>query len=122
MRFSSILLACALLLTVACHHEPLMNAGSKVTTGGTIAGNVTTEDRHVPLAGRKVTAVDVSTGAKFDATTGVSGGYTIQVPKGRYRLDVELQSAEAIAKHPEEVTITNSDLDPHRDFVVTVKR
>ena len=120
MRFRPILLACA--LVAACHHEPLMNGGSKVTTGGTIAGNVTTEDQRVPLAGRKVTAVDVSTGAKFDATTGASGGYTIQVPKGRYRLEVELQRAEAIAKHPDEVTVTNSDLDPHRDFVVTVRR
>src|SRR6266542_1302554 len=112
----------ALCLSVACHHGRLMNAGDKQAVGGTIAGSVTTTDRNVPLAGRKVTAVDTDNGMRFDATTGVNGGYTIQVPRGRYRLEVELREGETIAKRPAATRITNSDLDARRDFEVTVKR
>jgi len=98
MSFRGMLLTSVLLLsTTACHHGRLMNGGEKQKVGGTIAGIVTASDRGVPLAGRKVTATDVASGASYDATTGVNGGYTIQVPRGKYRLSVELRDGEAPA-------------------------
>jgi Carboxypeptidase regulatory-like domain len=122
MSLRAILLTTALLLSAtACHHGRLMNGGQKQTVGGTIAGIVTASDRGVPLAGRKVTAIDVASGARYDATTGINGGYTIQVPRGKYRLAVELRDGETVSKQPAETTITNSDLDAQRDFVVTAK-
>ena len=52
---------------------------------------------------RKVTAVNARTGARFETTTGVNGGYTIKVPEeGRYRIEVELREGEIVAKGPEE--------------------
>jgi uncharacterized protein YfaS (alpha-2-macroglobulin family) len=69
-----------------------------------------------------VTATNVKTGMKFQATTGTNGGYTIKVPEtGRYRLEIELREGEIVAKGPEETDINNGDLDPGRDFEITVK-
>src|SRR3954469_6535034 len=41
MRALAALLAVTVLMTAACHHEPLMNAAAKKDVGGTIAGIVT---------------------------------------------------------------------------------
>ena len=70
------------------------------------------------MPNRKVTAVNTDSGARFDATTGTNGGYTIKVPEGRYRLEIELQSGESISKQPGETRINKSDLDTRRDFVL----
>jgi hypothetical protein len=119
-----LLLLCWLLLTsAACHPGPVIDAGAKQRpVGGTIAGLVTTTDPLVAVPGRKVTATDTKTGARYDATTAENGGYTIQVPLGTYRIDVELRSGETLAKRPAETHVGNSDLDPHRDFVITAQR
>src|SRR5207245_7853894 len=123
MRFSLLLLCCVVLTSAACHPGPVIDAGAKQpSVGGTIAGIVTTADPSVAVPGRKVTATETKTRLHYDATTALNGGYTIQVPKGTYRIDVELHEGETLAKRPDETRVTNSDLDPHRDFVITVKR
>jgi hypothetical protein len=55
-------------------------------------------------------------------TTGINGGYTLKVPEGTYRLEIELLPGEAVAKQPEETRVNRSDLDPRRDFVITARR
>jgi hypothetical protein len=71
---------------------------------------------------RKVTAIHATTGARFETTTGVNGGYTIKVPQqGRYRIEVELRDGEVIAKQPGETDVNNGDLDPGRDFEITAR-
>ena len=104
-----------------CHGEPVIDTTPQVSVGGTIAGIVSTNAK-VALANRKVTAINVGTGTRYDATTGINGGYTIKVPEGTYKLEVELQRDEAVAKQPNETHINNSDLDAGRDFVLTAKR
>jgi Carboxypeptidase regulatory-like domain len=120
MRLTNALMIVVLLISAACHPGPVISTGPQQEVGGTIAGIVST-DGKVPLAGRRVTAVDTASGAKFEVTTGVNGGYTIKVPQGTYRLEVELQEGESVAKHPGDTKINRSDLDPRRDFVVSVK-
>lgn len=44
----------------------------------------------------------------------------MQVPKGKYRLELELRPGESLAKQPEETQIDASDLDAGRDFLVTL--
>ena len=86
--------------------------------GGTIAGIVsTTSNAAVP--DRRVTAIDTVKGTKYEATTGANGGYTIQVPRGTYRLELQLLEGERVTKQPGDTKIDNSDLDPKRNFVVT---
>jgi len=123
MRLSYFALACFIVSSIACHTErPIINTGPKQpSVGGTIAGIVKTEDPRVALLSRKVTAIDVRSGSHFDATTGANGGYTIQVPVGTYRVEVELRGNETLVKQPAETHVNNGDLDPARDFVITVK-
>jgi hypothetical protein len=106
----------------ACHPGPVINTGAKQpSVGGTIAGIVSATGGTMALSARKVTATNIETGARFEASTGTNGGYTIKVPEGRYRLDVEVRPGETIAERPGETRINNGDLDPHRNFVLTLK-
>ena len=88
--------------------------------GGTIAGAVRASGGTSPLAGRKVTAVNEATGMRFDTSTGTNGGYAVKVPAGTYRLEVELRSGEKVERQPDDTEVNVGDLDPDRDFVLTV--
>jgi hypothetical protein len=108
-------------LTAACHPGPIVNTDPN-KVGGTIAGIVkTAAEPAVALPGRKVTVIDVSTGARHDTTTAANGGYTIQVPEGTYRFEIELRDGETLARQPDQTHINNSDLDAGRDFIITVR-
>jgi hypothetical protein len=121
MRFVPLVLALVVGLSAACHNGPVIDPTPNASVGGTIAGIVTTTDSTVAVPGRKVTAVEVKTGSHYDATTGTNGGYTIKVPEGTYRIDIELRDGEALAKRPDETQVNNGDLDPGRDFVITAR-
>jgi hypothetical protein len=120
MRLLFALLVCCAAASSACHPGPVIDTGPQ-PVGGTIAGIVST-DSKVPVPSRKVTAINTESGAKFEATTGANGGYTIKVPQGNYRLELELKPGETIVKHPGETKINRSDLDPHRHFVISVNK
>jgi len=120
MTIARAVLACSLLIVTACHPGPVLDPGPKLAVGGTIAGIVSNAS-NAPVPGRKVTAVNVATGARFEAITGVNGGYTIKVPEGTYKLDVEVLPSEVVAKQPAETHVNKSDLDPKRDFTIAVK-
>jgi hypothetical protein len=115
MKHTGALLVLTVLVVAACHPGPVLTPKSSV--GGTIAGIVTTAG-NAPVPDRRVSAIDVASGARYDATTGANGGYTIKVPEGTYRLEVELRAGEAVAKQPAETRIDKSDLDPRRDFTI----
>ena len=103
----------------ACR-APVITTDPGIKAGGTIAGIVRATGGSVPLVTRRVTVIHAATGARFETTTGVNGGYTIKVPEeGRYRIEVELREGEVIAKGPEETDINNGDIDAGRDFEIT---
>ena len=113
-------LASLFVLTVACR-GPVIKTEPDLKVGGTIAGIVRATDGSVALVTRKVTAIHEASGARFETTTGANGGYTIKVPEvGRYRLEVELRDGEVVAKGPGQTDVNNGDLDPGRDFEITV--
>ena len=117
-KITKLLLSLTLFGAVACHPGPVMTA--KVPAGGTIAGIVSTTG-NAAVADHKVTAIEVTTGARFDATTGANGGYTIKLPEGTYRLEIELRPGEVVTKQPAQTRVHKSDLDPHRDFTIAMK-
>jgi hypothetical protein len=108
------------LLTIGCGPRgPILGTADKPPgVGGTISGSVTAEDGQTALGARKVTAVNTETGARFDTSTATNGGYTIQVPKGSYRIELELRAGETIAKQPSRIDINTGDLDASENFVV----
>ena len=115
-------LSLCLTSSVACHPGQPLAGGVTQSAGGTVSGAVTASDKSVPLTGRKVTLTEVSSNAHYDTTTAANGGYTIQVPPGTYRIEVELRPGETLEKHPADTRVNGSDLDAGRDFVVTLKR
>ena len=118
MRLHRTLLIAALMGAAGCHPGPVIHSSPNMDVGGTIAGIVsTTSNAAVP--DRKVTAIDTVKGTKYEATTGANGGFTIQVPRGTYRLELQLLEGERVTKQPGDTKIDNSDLDPKRNFVIT---
>lgn len=107
---------------LACHHPGPIAGGTPLPVGGTIAGIVAATGGTTGLPGRKVTAIEVSSNRRYDATTGPDGGYTIKVPEGTYRIELELRPGEILQKHPEQTHVSRSDLDSGRDFVVSNAR
>ena len=120
-RLIYLLVVCVMSLT-ACHPGPVLDTDpNQPSVGGTIAGLVTTADATVAVPSRKVTATETTTGSRHEASTAANGGYTIQVPEGNYRIEVELRTGEVLAKQPDPTRVTNGDLDTGRDFVIAVK-
>ncbi len=48
----------------------------------------------------------------------MAGGFSIPVPPGKYRLEVELQGAERILQSPGTLDINESDLDANRELAI----
>ncbi len=104
----------------ACHPGPVLSTEPN-HAGGTIAGMVRATDGSVGLTTRKVTIVNTKTGEKFEGTTGPNGGYTVKVPEGTYRIEVETRAGEVVTKKPDDTQVDNGDLDSGRDFEITVR-
>ncbi len=99
---------------------PVVDTGARPAgVGGTIAGAVRATAETTALSGRKVTAINEQTNARFETSTGSAGGYTLKVPAGTYRLEVELRSGETLDVRPEPTDVGVGDIDSARDFVVT---
>jgi hypothetical protein len=106
----------------ACAPRGPLATGEKLpAVAGTISGTVREAGSNAPLSARRVTAVEVASGAKFDTSTASNGGYTMKVPVGKYHLQVELRSGESIVEAPADLEINTSDLDAGRNFTITVK-
>jgi hypothetical protein len=88
-------------------------------TPGTIGGILRAGVGGDPVAGRAVTAVSLADPTlRYSATTNVSGGFSIKVPPGKYRLEVDLMEGERIISSPGTVDINKSDLDANREVVI----
>jgi hypothetical protein len=87
------------------------------TAWGTIAGIMSGVGGE-PLSGRRVHAIPVGTSQKFSAVTNVTGGFSIPVPPGKYRLEPELQEGERVVREPGVIDINESDLDANLELVV----
>ena len=128
MRVRNLVAGLVVLLLIACAgargRGPAIGSSAQSKApdvGGTISGVVRTSEGSIPLVGRLVTAIEVTTGAKYETPTASNGGYTMKVPKGRYRLELQLRVGESLAKQPDETQIDTSDMDAGRDFLVTSK-
>jgi hypothetical protein len=102
---------------VARHGGPILGGSTTPERTGTVSGTVRAVDGS-PLGGRRVSAIDMATEAHYDATTAASGGYTIKVPAGKYRLEVDLRGGDVITRQPAQTDVNVGDLDAQLDFVI----
>src|SRR5215510_1915923 len=85
----------------------LVSTMGNMSTPGTIAGIVSAPGGE-PLSGRNVRAVDVHGTQTYSAVTNVTGGFSIKVPPGEYRLEMDLQDGEKVVHEPGIVHINKS--------------
>lgn len=113
----------ALLYVGACRRGvPALDLGPKPPAArGTITGLVRGPG-DVALPGRTVELINVMTGEKHTASTADNGGFTIQLPHGKYRLELQLHDGETLAKRPGIVDLDRGDIDSHIEFVVSAAR
>lgn len=109
------------MLIVGCRTGvPVIDTGDKPPgREGTIAGRVLT-DGNAAVVSRVVRAI-AADGTRHEATTNSAGTYSMKVPPGKYKLEVELREGERLIKGPGETQIDASDLDPDRTFVIGVR-
>ena len=117
-RFAPTIGLLLLLLATACRTGvPVIDTTDKPPgREGTIAGKVVSEG-GAAVVSRIVRAI-AADGTRHEATTNNAGTYSMKVPPGKYRLEVELREGERLVKQPGETQINASDLDPNRDFVI----
>jgi hypothetical protein len=120
MTFRAVFPVGLLLLTIAClPRGPIVDLGEKPSgVGGTIAGAVVAGSGRTPLPSRKVAAINAESGARFETSTATNGGYSIKVPPGTYRLEVETRPNEVVVTQPAPTEVNPSDVDADRDFVL----
>ena len=87
-------------------------------TPGTIAGILSAGIGGEPVAGRAVHAVEVGGDRRYSATTSVTGGFSIPVPPGKYRLEIDLREGERILREPGTIDINESDLDANLEVAI----
>jgi hypothetical protein len=99
---------------------PAYDPGPRPDVGGSISGRVVTVGDAAALSGRKVTAINLETNRRYEVSTSTNGGYTVRVPVGTYRVEVELRAGETLASQPEPaVEIDRGDLDGARNFEIS---
>ena len=98
---------------------PVFDPNARPTdAAGTISGTVRAPSGGPALEGRRVDIINVDTGARQRATTSVTGGFTVKVAPGRYRVELTLLDGETLVKKPGVITVNRSDVDAHADFEV----
>jgi len=113
-----------LLMSGACRQGvPAVDLGPKPPNArGTITGIVRGPEGTSPIVGRTVEIVETTTGQRHSVQTGANGGFTIQVPAGKYRLELPLRDGETIVKRPGIVDLEKGDIDSHIEFVLSPVR
>jgi hypothetical protein len=113
-----------LLVTVGCRRGvPVVDLGPKPPDPrGTLTGIVRGPEGTSPVVGRDVHIVNTETGARHTAQTAANGGFTIQLPAGKYRLDLPLRDGETLVRRPGIVDLGKGDIDSHIEFVLGAAR
>jgi hypothetical protein len=104
----------------ACRHSIIVaDAGPKPPTPqGTISGVLQTPDNGAAVVGRTVTAISNTNGERYAVRTNNTGGFTMRVPPGSYRLEVEQRPGERVSGAPTDQHVGPSDIDSR--IVITV--
>ena len=114
----------ALLLGAGCKPGvPVVDMGPRPPDArGTLTGMVRGPEGTSAIGARTVEIFNTATGEKHTTTTSETGGFTIQLPAGKYRLELPLKDGETIAKRPGIIDLARGDIDSHVEFVLSASR
>jgi hypothetical protein len=102
---------------------PVVDVGPKPPAArGTITGTVRGPEGTSPLSGRTVEVINSTSGERRTVQTGANGGFTIQLPAGKYRVELALRDGETLIKRPDVVDLDTGDIDSHIEFVLSSVR
>lgn len=109
----------ALIFVASCNHDiPVIAVGPKpITARATIYGVVRGPGLS-PAGQRAVDVVNVATGEQQEVQTSSTGAFTVEVPAGRYRLELALRDGERLVKAPGELRLDRGEIKSHIEFVV----
>jgi hypothetical protein len=88
---------------------------------GTISGTVRGPEGSA-VEGRQVEVTNIDTGQAERVLTSTSGGFTVKVKPGKYRVTLALREGETIVRQPGVISVNRSDVDAHADFVLGTVR
>jgi hypothetical protein len=110
-----------LMLSSGCRRGvPVVDLGPKPPAPrGTITGIVRGPEGSSAVVGRTVEVVNEATGERRSVQTGANGGFTIELPAGKYRLELPLKDGETLVKRPGIVDLDKGDIDSHIEFVLS---
>jgi hypothetical protein len=110
----------ALIGTGACRRGvPAIDTSPRPSEAdGTLRGTVRGPEGTTAVEGRIVEVINVDTGERRREATDSAGGFSFKLKPGHYRLVLTLQEGEALSKQPGTVTLDDSDVDAHADFVL----
>jgi Carboxypeptidase regulatory-like domain len=114
----------ALVFATSCRRGlPGVTASAQATAAhATINGTVRGAEGGLPVSGRTVSILDMKSGERRSVQTTATGTFTIELPAGEYRLDVDVRDGETVLKHPNIVALDAGDVDSHVEFVVASAR
>lgn len=110
----------ALMGTGACRQGvPEIDTSPKPSEAvGTISGTLRGPEGTSAVEGRIVEVINVDTGERRRETTDSAGGFSFKLKPGHYRVVLTLQEGEALSKQPGTITLDDTDVDAHADFVL----
>ena len=113
-----------LMLGTACRRGvPAVDLGPKPPAArGTLTGIVRGPEGTLPIADRTIDIVNDVTGERRAVQTAANGGFTIELPAARYRLELRLKDGETLVRRPGVVALDAGDSGSHIEFVVSSTR
>jgi hypothetical protein len=110
----------ALLWAGACRRGvPVVDLGSKPPAPkGTITGIVHGPEGTSAVTGRTVEVVNIATGEQHTVETAENGGFTFELPAGKYRLELPLREGETLVKRPGIIDLGRGEIDSRIEFIL----
>lgn len=110
----------ALLFAGGCRRSvPVVDLGSKPQPArATITGIVRGPEGTSAMPARTVEVVNTATGERHTLQTHANGGFRIELPAGKYRIELTLLDGETLSRRPGVVDLDRGDIDSHIEFVV----
>jgi hypothetical protein len=87
-----------------------------------VTGTIRGPEGTSSMGGRTVEIVNVATGQRHSVTTTANGGFTSQLPAGKYRFELALRDGETLVARPDVVKLDAGDTDHHVEFVLGATR